>query len=220
MPLLPGRYRALAVDQRGFGDSERPDGPYGIDDLASDAARFLEALGIERATVVGHSFGTFVARRLAETSPGHVSRLVLIDSGFSPVNDVLREAWASLVALPDPVSIEFARQFQSGTVYAPVPAEFFEALLAESVKLPARLWRATLQGLLAFDDAGDLGRIVAPTLLLWGEHDALFPREDQDRLAAAIHGAQLKVYAETGHCPNWEIPAQVAADLDAFIQKT
>lgn len=56
LPLLPGRYRTLAPDQRGFGDSDRPDAGYGIDDLASDAAAFLDTLGIERAAVVGHSW--------------------------------------------------------------------------------------------------------------------------------------------------------------------
>jgi pimeloyl-ACP methyl ester carboxylesterase len=161
-----------------------------------------------------------VARRLAEVHPRRAARLVLIDSGFSPANDVLREVQASLATLEDPVSLEFARQFQASTVYTPVPPEFFEGILAESVKLPAPLWRAALSGLLAFDDLGDLRRIVAPTLLLWGDRDAIFPREDQERLAAAIPGARLLVYAETGHCPNWEIPARVAADLDAFVRTT
>ena len=49
--------------------------------------------------------------------------------------------------------MEFARQFQASTVYAPVPPDFFEGLVAESVKLPARLWRAVFDGILAFDDA-------------------------------------------------------------------
>src|SRR5262245_60837431 len=60
LPLLPPRYRALAVSQRGFGDSERPASGYGIHDVAEDAAAFLDAVAIRRATVVGHSFGSFV----------------------------------------------------------------------------------------------------------------------------------------------------------------
>jgi non-heme chloroperoxidase len=54
LALLPQHYHAFALDQRGFGDSERPDRGYGIDNLASDAAAFLEAVAVERATVVGH----------------------------------------------------------------------------------------------------------------------------------------------------------------------
>ena len=90
LPLLPERYHAFAVDQRGFGDSERPDRGYRIEDLAADAAAFLDAVAIERATVVGHSFGSFVARRVAVAYPERVTGLALIGSALSPVNDVTR----------------------------------------------------------------------------------------------------------------------------------
>jgi non-heme chloroperoxidase len=91
--------------------------------------------------------------------------------------------------------------------------------VTESRKLPARLWREVLDGLLAFDDAADLGQITAPTLLLWGDRDALFPREQQERLVAAIPDARLLVYPETGHCPNWERPERVVDDLDSFLRQ-
>lgn len=219
LPLLPSRLRALAPDQRGFGDSERPERGYTIEDLASDVPAFLDALGIERATVVGHSLGSFVARRVAEGHPGRVASLVLIDSGFSALNDVTREVGASLATLQDPVPIDFVRQFQASTVHSPLPDDFFDGIVAESLKLPARLWREVFEGLLAFDDRADLGRIATPTLLVWGQHDALFSREDQERLAAAIPGAELRIHVDAGHSPNWEIPDAVAADLEAFIRK-
>ncbi len=90
-------------------------------------------------------------------------------------------------------------------------------MIAESLKLPAPLWREVFNGLLAYDDAEQLAGIAAPTLLIWGERDALFPRSDQDRLMAAIRNATMRIYEETGHCPNWERPEQVAADLRAFV---
>jgi non-heme chloroperoxidase len=216
---LPPRYRVLAIDQRGFGDSERPESGYAIDDLASDAVAFLDAIGIGRATMVGHSMGTFVARRVAELHPERVARLVLIGSGWSGDNAVTREVQAALRDLPDPVPREFARQFQTSTLHVPLPPEFFEALLHESLKLPGRLWRAVLDGIISFKDTDRLAGIEARTLIIWGDRDALFPREDQLRLAGAIPRARLMVYPDTGHCPNWERPAQVAADLDAFIQE-
>jgi pimeloyl-ACP methyl ester carboxylesterase len=81
------------------------------------------------------------------------------------------------------------------------------------------LWREVFDGFLAFDDRADLERITAQSLILWGDQDALFPRVDQDRLAAVTPNAQLQIYPETGHCPNWERPEQVAADLDTFLRR-
>jgi pimeloyl-ACP methyl ester carboxylesterase len=62
-----------------------------------------------------------------------------------------------------------------------------------------------------------LAVVRTSTLVLWGEHDALFPRSDQERLAATIPDARLTIYQETGHCPNWERPERVAADLQDFL---
>jgi pimeloyl-ACP methyl ester carboxylesterase len=219
MPLLTSRYRAIALDQRGFGDSERPGCCYSIRDFASDAAAFLDAMSLERATVVGHSFGSFVARRLAIAYPDRVSRLVLIGSGWSSGNSVMRELQTIAGQLVDSVSPAFARDFQASTAHVPLPVAFFERIVAESLKLPATLWSEILNGLVAYDDADQLATIAAPTLLMWGDHDALFSREDQDRLLAAIPGARLSIYDDTGHCPNWERPEKVAADLNAFLQE-
>jgi pimeloyl-ACP methyl ester carboxylesterase len=71
--------------------------------------------------------------------------------------------------------------------------------------------------LLEYDDAPDLSTIAAPTLLLWGDHDALFTRDDQDRLLEVLPSARLTVYEDTGHCPNWERPERVAADVAKLV---
>lgn len=218
LTFLPARFLALALDQRGFGDSERPAGGYEIASLASDVRAFLDAVGVERATVVGHSFGSFVARQFAIACPERVARLVLIGSGLTALNPVTREVQATLRDLPDPVPAAFAREFQAGTVHLPVPEAFFERIIFESMKLPGPLWRELLDQLLAYEDVTQLARIAAPTLIMWGDRDALFAREDQDRLVAAIPDATLQIYRDTGHCPNWERPEAVAADLAAFMQ--
>lgn len=216
---LPTRCHAFAFDQRGFGDSERPACCYGIDDLAADVVAFLDAVGIERASVIGHSLGSFVARRMAELQPERVVRLVLIGSAVRAANEVVGEVQALVRTLQDPVPAQFAREFQASTAYASLPEAFFDRIVTESLKLPARLWREVLNGVVAFDDAADLGQIAAPTLLLWGERDALFPREEQERLVVEIPDTRLIVYPQTGHCPNWERPQRVAGDVDAFMRK-
>jgi non-heme chloroperoxidase len=219
LPLLPPQLRIVVPDQRGFGDSERPDGGYTFDDFAADAVALLDTLWIETATIVGHSFGSFVARRTAIMRPDRVARLLLIGSGFTGGNAVTRAVQESLKDVPDPVPADFARDFQASTAYLPVPADFFERIIVESLKLPARLWRALIEAIVGYEDSAELTRITAPTRLIWGDHDALFSRDDQDRLLARIRGADLTVYSETGHCPNWERPERVAADLQAFMRE-
>ena len=216
MPLLPEAARAVAFDQRGFGDSDHPDSGYSIPEMGGDVIALLDVLGIERAALVGHSFGSFVSRQVAIAHPARVTALVLIGTGFSTSNPVTRDLQNSLRDLPDPIPLEFARDFQASTVCHPVPAEFFAQIVAESMKLPPRLWRLLIDRLLEYDDTQQLARIAAPTLLLWGERDALFSREEQDRFMTALPAARLKVYEETGHCPNWERPELVAADIAAF----
>ena len=66
-------------------------------------------------------------------------------------------------------------------------------------------------------DTRELGGIRAPVQLLWGDHDALFPRAQQEAFLAALPTARIRVYEETGHCPNWERPEWVAADIADFV---
>jgi pimeloyl-ACP methyl ester carboxylesterase len=214
---LPAEIRALALDQRGFGESDRPQSGYTIPEMAGDVVAFLDALGIERATLVGHSFGSFVARNVAITQPDRVDALVLIGTGYSAANPVTREVQSALRDLPDPIPLAFARDFQASTAHRPLPTDFFEQLVAESLKLPPRLWRLTFESLIEYDDRLQLDRIEAQTLLLWGDRDALFSRADQDRVMEALPLARLSIYEETGHCPNWEEPERVARGIASLV---
>jgi non-heme chloroperoxidase len=169
LPLLPPRYYAYALDQRGHGDSERPACCYAVEDFAGDVVAFLDAVGVERATLVGHSGSCLVARRVAEAHPERVARLVLLGApGSLGDNQEELELQTAVRALQDPVPVQFARELQGAAAHVPLPQPFFNGLIAESLKLPTRVWQSTLDGLFAFDDAADLGRIAAPTLLIWG----------------------------------------------------
>ena len=222
LPLLSPSYHAIALTQRGHGDSDKPECCYTVDDFATDVDAFMDAVGIERATVVGHSGGTLIAPRVALSYPSRVSRLVLIGSAIMGHNNEAMVGLGEEVrALEDPVSPEFAREFQESTIYHPVPEEFLATAVSESLKMPAGVWRDYMEGvILTPDHAARLGEIDVPTLILWGEQDAMFPREEEERLARTIPDATLKAYPETGHAMHWERLEEVVRDLEAFMKET
>jgi pimeloyl-ACP methyl ester carboxylesterase len=207
LPHLPDWIRAFALSQRGHGDSTRPES-YDPDDFAADIEAFMDLIGLDKAVVVGHSMGSFMAQRFAISYPRRVSALVLIGSfpGFRDNRGVTEFYESEISRLEDPVPESFAREFQESTV------------VGESLKVPARVWKAAFEGLVKSDNTDKLGRIEAPTLLLWGESDAYFSRGDQEKLLDGIEGSKLVVYPGTGHTPHWEDPEKTAADLLNFIE--
>src|ERR671921_492830 len=211
LPLLSPEYHTFALTQRGHGNSDKPQCCYTPEDFAADVDAFMDAVRINEATVVGASTGALFAQRVALSYPRRVSRLVLVGAQ-TPANEA-NEAVMGLQeeggGLEDPVPPEFVRAFQESTIYQPVPQEFLDTVVSESLKLPARVWRDYLEGAVLsidYDYVLPLGEIYVPTLILWGEQDPLFPREEQERLAAAISGATLRVYPETGHAVHWDRP--------------
>src|ERR687890_2014090 len=166
LPVLAPEYRAFAPDQRGHGDSEKPQCCYAVDDYAADVGAFMEAVGVEEATLVCSSSAGMIAQRVALYYPHRVSRLVLIGSPTTLVNnEAVREAGKEMLALEDPISPEFVREFQESTIHHPVPEEFLSTLVSESLKVPARVWRDYFKGVvLTVDDTSRLGEIEAPTL--------------------------------------------------------
>jgi pimeloyl-ACP methyl ester carboxylesterase len=222
LPLLSTSYHAFALTQRGHGDSDKPECCYTVEDYAADVDALMEALGIERATIVGASTGALFAQRVVLSYPHRVRRLVLI-AAQTPANEAISGLREAVHTLEDPVPPEFAREFQQSTIHHPVPEEFLTTAVSESLKLPARVWRDYMEGAILSigrDYVVPLHDIDVPTLILWGEQDPLFPREEQERLAAAIPGATLKTYPETGHAAHWERPEWVVRDLEAFMEET
>jgi pimeloyl-ACP methyl ester carboxylesterase len=218
LPHLPESIRAFALTQRGHGDASRPGAGYRFHDFAADLAAFMDVLHLEAAVIAGHSMGSCVAQRFAIDYPERALGLVLIGS-FATLRDNpgVRELWDSTISkLTDPVDPGFVREFQESTLAQPVPQAFFETIVRESLKVPARVWRAAFEGFLVNDCSEELTKIKAPTLIVWGDQDAICPRREQETLAAAIAGTQLVVYPGAGHAPHWEDPAHFAADLVAF----
>ena len=222
LALLSPSYHAFAPDERGHGDSDKPECCYTADDFSADVDAFMDEVGIEEATLVGDSSGGMIAQRVALDYPHRVSRLVLMGSPTTLLNnEAVMEAGEVMRALEDPISPEFVRQFHMSTIYHPVPEEFLSTALSETLKVPARVWRGYMEGVvLTVDDTARLGEIEAPTLILWGERDAILGREEQEWRSGAIPDARLKVYPDTGHAVAFERPEWVVRDLEEFIKGT
>jgi non-heme chloroperoxidase len=215
LAALPQEFHAVAPDLRGHGDSDKPVCCYTIKDFTEDLLALEDALGFKKANFVGHSLGSFIAQSVALHSPERVHRLILISSAPAATNNaVLKELTPIIEALPDPVSRDFVVDFQ--TLANPIAKLFFEMLVAESLKVPVYVWKAAWAGLLEVDNTAVLQNITAPTLLMWGNQDQLFRREEQDGLLSKIPGSVLKEY-EAGHAPHWEKPQELAIDLVQFL---
>ena len=219
LPHLPDSIHAFALTLRGHGDSSKPNAGYAPQDHVSDAAAVMDACGLEAAVLVGHSAGSLVARRLAIEHPECTLGLVLIGAFAAPRdNPGAMEVQEAVEALTDPVDPGFVREFQESTLAQPVPQAFIETVVQESLKVPARVWRAAVEGLLEDDSSGGLGTIKAPTLIVWGDRDETCPRSDQEALRGAITGSRLVVYPGAGHGVHWEEPGRLAADLVSFVE--
>src|SRR5918998_3179863 len=145
LPLLSPEYHAFALTERGHGDSDKPECCYTLDDFAADVDAFMDAVGIEEATLVGHSGGAIIAPRVALNYPRRVSRLVLIGPATIAAtvganNEAMLGLAEEVRALEDPVPTEFAREFQESTIHRPIPEEFLSTVVSESLKLPAHVW--------------------------------------------------------------------------------
>jgi non-heme chloroperoxidase len=219
LSYLPESIHAFALTQRGHGDASRPARGYHSRDFAADLVAFMDTLHLEAAVVVGGSSGGFIARRFAIDHPERTLGVVFLGSpAILRDKPGVQEMWDSTITqLKDPISPDLVREFAEGTLTRPVPQAFLETIVQENLKAPARVWRATFEGLLEDDALKELDKIRAPTLIVWGDQDAILPRSDQEILAAAIPGSRLLVYPGAGHAFYWEDPSRVASDLAAFI---
>lgn len=211
LPLMPPQLQALAPDARGHGESDRPAGGYELEGLARDAAAILDAAHIDRAFVVGHSMGSFIARVLAADAPDRVTGLLLLDPPPSGDGRVLHELRTYAATMTDPIDPVFVREFQESCVKRPVPPEFMDLVVQESLKVPAAVWRAAIAAMTAYDPVEH--RITCPTLVLGGEEDAVFSVAEMMVVADRIRGARVRMLPGIGHTPHWEDPETTVSIL-------
>jgi pimeloyl-ACP methyl ester carboxylesterase len=218
---LPSSIRALAVSPRGHGDSDKPRNGYRVEDFAGDVPALLDALGVERAVLAGHSGSCLTVRRVAIDHPERVAGLVLEASPTTlRGNAGLTEFVDTVVAgLHDPIDPTFARSFVTDTSADSIAPALLDQLTDELLKVPANVWKAMFAGLLHYDDVAELHRVTAPTLLVWGDADPLVDRDMQTTLVTRVRDAELVVYSGAGHTPRWEDPRRFAADVAAFARR-
>lgn len=217
-PHLKSRH-ILALDLRGHGKSSAPDCCYAITDLANDVSLFLDAVGIEKTDVIGHSLGSMTAQMLAATHPEKVSHLVLVSSSLTPGGGPGSWLWDNIMPLQPPIDPN--GKFMTDWYWNPNPVDtdYIDRERAESAAVPIQVWRGVLWGLSAYDFTRLAPTIKAPVKILWGDQDQLFDTKHQDGLKAAYPSAEFEAFAGAGHNMFWEFPDKVAASVDAFLDK-
>ena len=211
---LAQRYRLIAPRHPGFGNSPRPAWMRSVGDLAYLYLDLFDRLALEDATLVGASFGGWLALEIAVRSTAHLGRLVLIDSlglKFGARDEAeITDLWA--LGAEELVRHNFAD---------PANAPDYGALDDAAVEEVARDREASvLYGWRPYMHNPSLThwlhRVTVPTLLLWGAEDRVVVPAYGERLAAAIPGARLQTIAGAGHYPAVEQPAAICAAIANF----
>jgi pimeloyl-ACP methyl ester carboxylesterase len=228
LPLLARDHRVIAVDLRGYGGSEKPSSGYSMEDQATFVAEALERLGVQDATVVGHSLGGTVATALAEAPGGLVGRLVIVDqapdesyvSGGLPFTAELTFVPVLGPALWQ-VTPDFAIKEGLGAAFAPgydVPDAFVEDFNRQTyTSYSSDGAEDDYSGSIPLDR-----RIRAdgiPLLAIFGAEDQIYDSRQALAAYAKVPGAETALVAGAGHSPNVEKPARTAALVLRFAAK-
>jgi len=243
MTRLAGRYDLIAPDLRGFGDSDKPQGPFGPQDHAADLLGLLDALGIERAGVIGHDVGGAAMQALARRAPARLAGLFFFDfvyPGIGPrmgAPDRLNEIWYQSFHQLDmaPAVLRASREGCRAYIghflrhWSHRKDAFDDVLDAftDNFLKPGNLeggfahYRAAHAGRVAMmkGEAPALPPITTPTCVRWAEHDPLFPYAWTDRLGETFANLDLAPFLEVGHFPHREAPDRAAAEIAGFFER-
>jgi pimeloyl-ACP methyl ester carboxylesterase len=238
LPTLARRFTVVAPDLLGHGSSAKPRSEYSVSGHANVLRDLLAALGHERASLVGQSFGGGVVMQMAYQYPEHCERLVLVSSG-----GLGREVSALLRALSLPGAEHVFPLFCSrplrdagqrvvdwldriGLRPSPSAEEAWRSYSSLAERDARRAFFRTLQSVI---DAG--GQSVSardrlylasqvPTLIVWGRDDSLIPVSHAIAAHEAIPGSRLELFDRVGHFPHCEAPERFVEVLLDFIDST
>jgi len=215
------KHRLLIPDQRGHGASDKPACCYSLSAFANDAMLFLDAKGIAKADVVGHSLGSLVAQLIAAEHPERVGRLVLM--GATALAPMMRDHPLYKEALsfeaPPALGSDFMRMWSPAASPTPVDAAYVAHSEPEIAVVPLQVWHGVMREIVEVPAGRFADRVRAPTLILSGGKDELFPAEHHEALVKAYPAAEARVFPELGHNLNMERPQEVGPVLAAFLAK-
>jgi pimeloyl-ACP methyl ester carboxylesterase len=215
---LAGRHRVLWFDNRGIGDSDKPEGPYTARMMASDALQVLEEAGIERAHVLGASLGGMIAQELAAGWPDRVDKLVLCcttpgGAATVPMPEVTVRLLAEAQALAPAVAL---RRFVENALGDDPPDELVEEIYQLRLANPPDPagWQAQAAAGTTFPG---VGAIAAQTLVLHGKEDNVVDHRNAQVLADRIPSARVEVFERVGHLFFWERPDDFVRIVEEFL---
>jgi pimeloyl-ACP methyl ester carboxylesterase len=214
---LASQYRVLVPDQIGFGGSDKPPIDYSLTTLTDFLEEFMTTLGVERATLIGHSMGARVATLFTLAHPDRVDRLVLVSgSGFAPNMDpaVLRALNFNTVA--------GARRLLSLLYYddaAHVTDAAARQLFGDRMRSGAGYTLSRIQESFQRGEGfvDDMSPIKVPTLIIWGRDDEINSAATAARTQAQIAGSRVVLLERCGHLPMAEAPDKLLAAIKEFL---
>ncbi len=209
-PVLASRYRPIAFDNRGIGQSEVPGGVYSISLMASDAAAVLDAAGVQTAHVFGVSMGGMIAQEFALQYPDRVRSLILGCTAAGGPHMVQAEPAALQTLMRRDLTPEEAQEAIIPFLYdAATPRERIDEDMAIRMRWypTPQGYTGQLQGIFGWESYSRLSLITAPTLVIHGETDRLIPPANATLIAERIPGAKLVLLPHAGHIFETDQPA-------------
>ena len=237
IPALAAGHRVIAPDLLGHGESAKPVGDYSLGAFASGLRDLLGVLGVERATLIGHSLGGGVTLQLAYQHPEMCERIVLVDSGGlgREVSWILRAASLPGAELVWPVLFHpflrdrgdrFSRFLSRHGLRSARAAEMWRSYRSLTEPENRRAFARTLRSVI--DPGGQsvsaMDRLylaaAVPTMIVWGQNDPIIPVAHAYAAHSAIEGSRLEVLADVGHFPHVEAPERFVALIGDFLATT
>lgn len=216
---LPADIHAIAISQRGHGNSARPVQGYTTRDFADDVAAFIKQKNLGPVVIAGHSMGGVNAQQFALSYPSLTRGLVIIDSDPAFVNNPgMTEFLNEVMSLKGSIPRDYMDGFQKATLANPIDSGYYELIVNEGLKCPVFVFQAALKGLIEVNFTQSLKNLEMPVAVFWGDKDAFCLKAGQDNLLSNIKNVTSYVYENTGHALHWEQPARFANDLSAFIK--